>query len=205
MNTLLIATTNPGKISELRALLQGLELDLVTPNMLGLNLHVVEDGKTYAENAVRKAQAFCMASGLPSLADDSGLEVDALDGAPGLHSARYHPDPLAGDAERRSMLLEALVGKPQPWIAHFHCTVVIAPPNGNLILGDGKCPGIIISEERGTGGFGYDPIFLLEEAGLTMAELPASEKNKISHRARAVQAVIPALRRMMDAGKGSGD
>ena len=198
MNTLLIATTNRGKIREFKELLQGLLLNPVTPNDLNLKLDVVEDGTTYSENAIKKAKAFCEVSGLMTIADDFGLEVDALDGAPGLHSARYHPDPKAGDADRRKMLMETLSEYPHPWKAHFHCAVVIAIPGGQLILGEGGCSGEIITEERGNCGFGYDPIFLLAERGLTMAELGVEEKNRVSHRAKAVQEVLPALRRLAD-------
>ncbi|MGE5249038.1 MAG: RdgB/HAM1 family non-canonical purine NTP pyrophosphatase [Bacteroidota bacterium] len=197
---LLIATNNRGKVRELRALLGGLPVELLTPHDLGLKLQVAEDGSTYAENAAKKALAFAQASGLLSLADDSGLEVAALDGAPGLHSARYSPRPGAGDAERRALLLENLqaAGVPPPWRAQFHAVIAVARPAGQVALAEGLCPGVIIPEERGTGGFGYDPIFLLPELGLTMAELDMEEKNRLSHRARAVMAAKPILRRLLE-------
>ena len=188
MHKLLIATNNHGKVEELQELLQGMDLELVTPSQIGLDLDVIEDGLTYAENATKKAVAFAQASNLISLADDSGLEVDALDGAPGLYSARYgstNGEKLS-DADRRKYLLSKLQDKPQPWTAHFHATIAIAIPNGDVQLAEGICPGEIIPEERGTGGFGYDPIFLLPELGMTMAELGMDEKNHLSHRARAV-------------------
>jgi XTP/dITP diphosphohydrolase len=188
MNKLLIATNNQGKIKELHELLDEIGIDLVTPSQIRLDLDVIEDGHTYAENATKKAVAFAHASGLISLADDSGLEVDALDGAPGLYSARYgstNGEKLS-DADRRKYLLGKMQGKPQPWTAHFHATIAIAIPDGEVQLAEGICPGEIIPEERGTGGFGYDPIFLLPELGKTMAELSMDEKNRLSHRARAV-------------------
>jgi XTP/dITP diphosphohydrolase len=192
---LLIATNNRGKVSELRELLSDVPVKLVIPDEIGLALTVEEDGRTYAENAAKKALAFARASGLVSLADDSGLEVWALGGAPGLYSARYSPKPGASDADRRAFLLENLrsVNAPQPWKAQFHATIAIATPKGEVRLAEGVCPGVISAEERGTGGFGYDPIFLLPERGLTMAELGMQEKNRLSHRARAVMAARPIL------------
>ncbi|RJP51731.1 MAG: RdgB/HAM1 family non-canonical purine NTP pyrophosphatase [Anaerolineaceae bacterium] len=196
MKRLLIATNNVYKVEELQDLLKDTGLELVTPLQIDLNLDVPEDGSTYAENASKKAAAFAQASGLTSLADDSGLEVDALDGAPGLYSARYSPKPGASDADRRALLLENLNGKPRPWKAHFHATIAIAVPAGAVELAEGNCCGEIISEERGTGGFGYDPIFLFPELGRTMAELDMDEKNRLSHRARAVMASMPVLKKL---------
>lgn len=196
MNKLLIATNNKGKIIELEELLAGSGIEFVTPAQLNLQLDVEEDGSTYQENAAKKALAFAQASGLVSLADDSGLEVNALDGAPGLYSARYSPKPGAKDADRRAFLLANLKDKPRPWMAHFHATISIAKPNGEIEFAEGNCHGEIIPEERGTGGFGYDPIFLLTELGKTMAELEMEEKNKLSHRARAVMAAMPVLKQM---------
>jgi XTP/dITP diphosphohydrolase len=183
MNNLLIATNNQGKVAELRELLKDTGIRLVTPADINLNLDVHEDGSTYAENAAKKATAFALASGLISLADDSGLEVDALSGAPGLYSARYGSTNggKLSDEGRRQFLLQKLQGKPRPWT-----TIAIATPSNQLQISDGFCEGEIIPEERGTGGFGYDPIFLLPELGKTMAELSMEEKNRLSHRARAV-------------------
>jgi len=194
MNKLLIATNNKGKVKELQELLKDTGIELVTPAQLDLRLDVVEDGQTYAENATKKATAFAHASGMISLADDSGLEVDALDGAPGLYSARYSPKPNATDADRRIYLLQNLQDKSHPWTAHFHATIAIATPNGDIHLTEGICEGEIISEERGTGGFGYDPIFLLSELGKTTAELSMDEKNRLSHRAKAVMKARPILK-----------
>ncbi len=193
MNKLLIATNNKGKVKEIHALLDDLQIELVTPADIHLNLDVTEDGKTYAENAIKKAVAFFRASGFVSLADDSGLEVDTLDGAPGLFSARYSSKPGASDADRRAFLLHNLLGKPRPWTAHFHATIAIAHSENDVQLADGECKGEIIPEERGTDGFGYDPIFLIPELNRTMAELEMEEKNRLSHRARAIRNAKPVL------------
>ena len=183
---LLLATNNQGKLRELRSLLTDLtNVELVFPKDVGLELDVKEVGETYAENAALKARAFANASGLIALADDSGLEVDALDGAPGLHSARYSPKMNATDADRRSYLLEELSSKPRPWTARFRATIAIATLDGNVQFAEGICEGEISPQERGTGGFGYDPIFVLAGMDKTMAELSEQEKNQVSHRARA--------------------
>lgn len=195
MTPILLASNNRGKLKEFQDLMGSFELLL--PNQIGLHLEVVEDGLTYAENAERKARAFCHAAGLVTLADDSGLEVDALGGAPGLHSARFSPRPGATDADRRALLLEKLAGFPRPWTAHFHATIAIATPQGEIFFTEGNCPGEIIPQERGSNGFGYDPIFLLSELGKTMAELSMAEKNTLSHRARAVIAALPVLRQII--------
>ncbi len=197
MRKLLIATGNRGKIEELGALLNDLSVELLMPADLNLNLHVIEDGRTYAENAKKKAVAFARASGLTSLADDSGLEVEALGGAPGLYSARYSPQPGATDADRRALLLRNLQGRPRPWTARFRAAIAIATPDQHVRSAEGDCPGEIIPEERGTGGFGYDPIFLLPELGRTMAELDPDQKNRLSHRARAVMNARPILIEML--------
>ena len=196
MKKLLIATNNKGKIIELRDLLKETGIELITPADINLILEVEEDGTTYAENAAKKATAFADASGLISLADDSGLEVDALDGAPGLYSARYHPKAGANDADRRAYMIENLRGKPLPWNAHFHATIAIAIPNQDVHIVEGNCYGEIIPEERGNGGFGYDPIFLFPELNKTMAELGMKEKNRLSHRAKAVMNAIPFLNKI---------
>jgi XTP/dITP diphosphohydrolase len=197
MTPLLIATTNPGKLIEIQDLLPGFELAL--PRNLGIELEVEENGLTYAENAALKARAYCHASGLVTLADDSGLEVDCLGGQPGLHSARYSPLPGARDPDRRALLLRNLAPHPRPWLAHFHCTVAVALPGPvrtvmDVHFADGDCPGEIIPTERGSNGFGYDPIFLLPGLGRTMAELTREQKNTLSHRARAVTAALPILK-----------
>jgi XTP/dITP diphosphohydrolase len=194
MFKLLIATNNKGKVAEIKALLGSTGLTLLTPADLGLALEVPEDGLTYAENASKKATAFSQASGLLALGDDSGLEVDALDGQPGLHSHRFCPIPNATDADRRRYLLEKLQGEARPWMAHFHATVDVVFPSGKTQITNGQCDGEIIPEERGSNGFGYDPIFLIPRIGQTMAELEMDEKNRLSHRALAIQNAIPILK-----------
>lgn len=196
MKKLLIATNNQGKVLELQELLTGTGVEFVTPAGINLQLEVEEDGSTYQENAGKKARAFAQASGLISLADDSGLEVEALGGAPGLYSARYSPKPGAKDADRRAFLLENLKDRPRPWKAHFHATIAVAVPDGSMEFAEGNCYGEIIPEERGTGGFGYDPIFLLTDLGRTMSELSMDEKNRLSHRALAVIAAMPTLKQL---------
>ena len=197
MSRILVATNNPGKLIEIQDLLIDMDVELLTPAQLGLDLDVVEDGNTYAENAARKALAFLKASGVITLADDSGLEVDALNGAPGLHSARYSTKPGASDADRRAFLLENLQGKQQPWKARFRCVIALATSGGKLDYTEGICPGEVIAEERGHNGFGYDPIFFMPELGLTMAELSREQKNRLSHRARAVIAARPLIQELL--------
>lgn len=198
MNKLLIATNNKGKLIEFQDLLKGTGIELITPTDIYLDLDVEEDGTTYSENATKKANAFAQASGLISLADDSGLEVDALGGAPGLYSKRYHPKPGANDADRRTYMIENLRDKPHPWTAHFHATIAIATSENEVQVVEGNCYGEIIPEERGTGGFGYDPIFLFPELNKTMAELEMEEKNRLSHRAKAVINAIPILTKIFE-------
>lgn len=200
--TLLIASTNRGKLVEIQAILGDLPFRLLLPVDLGLNLTVEESGSTYHENAALKALAYCRASGLVTLADDSGLEVDVLGGEPGVRSARYAPIPNASDADRRAYLLQRLKDLPRPagspgWPARFRCVVAIATPAGDLYFAEGMCSGMVIPEERGDFGFGYDPLFLFPEYGKTMAELPPEIKNRISHRARALQAARPILKRLL--------
>ena len=194
MTDLLIATTNPGKIVEIQDLLEGLPFRLHLPADLGIRLHVEETGLTYAENAALKARAYCDAGGMLTLADDSGLEVAALGGAPGLHSARYSPRPGAKDADRRALLLANLADQPRPWLARFVCAVAVEAPGREVQFAFGECPGEILPEERGSNGFGYNPIFYLAGLGRTMAELTRAEKNTLSHRARAVHAALPVLK-----------
>jgi len=197
MPKLLLATNNRGKVREIQALLGGTGVEFILPEEIGLELLISEEGQTYAENAARKALAFARASGRISLGDDSGLEVDALDGKPGLHSHRFAPWPDATDADRRAYLIQRLQGKPRPWTARFCATVAVASPAGEVRYALGACEGEIIPEERGTNGFGYDPIFLIPALGKTMAELSMDEKNDLSHRARAIQNARQILKEML--------
>jgi XTP/dITP diphosphohydrolase len=201
MNTklikLLIASSNPGKLLEISALLDDLPVELVTPLQLDIQPAITESGSTYAQNAAIKAQAYWHLTGLPTLADDSGLEVDILAGLPGIHSARFSPIAGASDEDRRAHLLAHLRDKPRPWTARFRCTVALVTPAGELIYSEGACEGEVIPEERGKNGFGYDPIFLLSNLDRTMAELSPSIKNTLSHRARAVQGIKQSLTKLI--------
>jgi XTP/dITP diphosphohydrolase len=199
MKKLLIATNNPGKLYEISDLLKDFSFKLMSPKDLGIDLDVEEVGGTYEENARLKALAFMQASKLASLADDTGLEVEALGGAPGLHSKRYSPQPNATDSDRRQLLINNLETYPHPWTARFVCSVALALPEGNVQIANGICEGEIIPGERGTQGFGYDSIFYFPEIGKTMAELDLIEKNRISHRARAVNNILFAIRNYINA------
>lgn len=200
MDKLLIATNNPGKLREYEELLAGaaLPLEITYPAQEGIDLEVVESGETFEENAILKAQAYASASGLPTLADDSGLEVDALDGAPGVLSARY-AGPETSDADRYRKLLAALEHVPPVRrSARFRCVIAVALPDGHLETAEGRCEGLIGYEPRGEHGFGYDPVFIVAgTGGKTMAQLPPEVKNKISHRARAFEAAVPILKEML--------
>jgi XTP/dITP diphosphohydrolase len=187
---LLIGTTNPGKQVEIAAILEPLHVPLVTPSEIGLEIQIEETGETYAENARLKAGRYAQASGLWAISDDTGLEVELLDGAPGPRSARFAPTA----ADRREKLVGQLVGYPRPWKALFRAVVAIADPHSLVGEAEGKCHGEILPEPRGTGGFGYDPIFWIPTLGKTMAELDMLEKNAVSHRAQAIHAILPALR-----------
>lgn len=195
-NQLLIATGNPGKIVEIKDILSPFSLSLHFPLELGLELRVQETGNTYSENARLKAEAYRQAAGMPVLSDDSGLEVEALGGSPGLYSARFSPNQNANDADRRHYLIQQLEGKPGPWKAEFRCTAILSLTEDRVFETTGRCQGVVIQEERGTNGFGYDPIFFIPEYEATMAELGSEIKNKISHRAKALQAMMPILRQV---------
>lgn len=194
MSSLLIASNNPGKQREFRDLLEGLSIQLIEPAAIGLDLHVEESGEDYAANATLKAKAFARESGFYTLADDSGLEVEALHGAPGKRSARIA---RGSDANRRRYLLDLLQSHPRPWRARFFCALALATPEGSIDITTGICPGEIIPDERGGGGFGYDPIFLVLGTDQTMAELSVRQKNHISHRANALREMLPILKQRL--------
>jgi XTP/dITP diphosphohydrolase len=195
---IVVASSNEGKITELRALLGDLPVQLVTTaEALGDKLAVAEDGETFEANAVIKARAVASATRMLALADDSGLEVDALGGRPGVRSARFAHD-RATDAENNAALLRALEEAPADHErkARFRCVLALASPwwGDRVRVAEGKVEGLIARDPRGSGGFGYDPLFLACEAdGRSMAELGEDEKNAISHRARAVRALRPVL------------
>jgi XTP/dITP diphosphohydrolase len=197
---LLIATHNRGKLIEYQEMLDD-HFELVTLDDVGIRDDVDETGATLAENARLKALTYARTSNLLTLADDSGLEVDALGGEPGVYSKRYAGENKS-DAERNVFLLKKLRDVPRgKRSARFRCAIAIATPNGKLWETDGACEGEIMFEPRGTNGFGYDPIFQVAERGVRMAELSTAEKNKISHRARAAEKarkILKTLNRELD-------
>jgi XTP/dITP diphosphohydrolase len=200
MRPLVFATRNPGKLVELRQLLPGaavLGIDEAAARIGRAIPEVDEDADTFVGNAAKKAREVSLATGLPALADDSGLEVDALGGAPGVWSARY-AGPGADDAANNAKLLAALTGVPAARrTARFRSVLALADVTGPLgdavITADGACDGVVLDAPRGTGGFGYDPLFLVPELGQTFAELGVGTKGELSHRARAMQAIKPRL------------
>ena len=180
-----LATHNPGKLKEMAEILKKFHVEVVMPSDLGLDIDVEETGTTFAENAMLKAKAICAASGLPAIADDSGLCVDALNGAPGVYSARYGGEGL-DDTGRYRLLLSNLRGSTTR-AAHFASAIACAFPNGDELTAEGRCDGAIAFAPMGEGGFGYDPVFLVPEMRKTFAQITAEEKNSISHRGRAME------------------
>jgi XTP/dITP diphosphohydrolase len=197
---LVFATRNQGKLVELRQLLPGvdvLSIDEAAARLGRVIPEVVEDGDTFVANAIKKAREVSAATGLPALADDSGLEVDALGGAPGVYSARYAGEG-AGDAANNAKLLAALAGVPADRrTARFRASLALADVAGPLgaavETADGVCEGVVLAEARGTGGFGYDPLFFSPELGMTFAEAGVGPKGDLSHRARAMRTLAPRL------------
>lgn len=182
----ILASKNPHKLTELSAILSQHGFEIALESEYGLDIDVDETGTTFEENSLLKAEAVMKASGLPVLADDSGLMVDALNGAPGVYSARYGHK--SSDGERTAFLLENMKDVPDgKRTAKFVCVITCLWPDGRKIVARGECPGVITREVHGENGFGYDPVFYLPELGMTYAELPSEQKNAISHRARALQ------------------
>ena len=182
----ILASKNPHKLTELSAILSQHGFEIALESEYGLDIDVDETGTTFEENSLLKAEAVMKASGLPVLADDSGLMVDALNGAPGVYSARYGHK--SSDGERTAFLLENMKDVPdEKRTAKFVCVITCLWPDGRKIVARGECPGVITHEVQGENGFGYDPVFYLPELGMTYAELPSEQKNAISHRARALQ------------------
>ena len=193
MRNLLLATTNTHKLHEYRAIFSRIPLRLLSLHDIQLDMDVEETGTTFVENAQLKAIAFAQASGLLSLADDSGLEIDAMVGAPGVYSALFAGKD-ATYAERFRLILEQLHGLPaEQRTARFRCAIAIAEPSGYCRIVEGTMEGILAEEPRGENGFGYDPIFLVPALGKTNGELDAEQKNRISHRGRAAQLAVPLL------------
>ncbi|MEW6724682.1 MAG: RdgB/HAM1 family non-canonical purine NTP pyrophosphatase [Bacillota bacterium] len=190
MHRLVIGTTNPGKVREISALVADLLVEIVSASSLDLP-EVVEDGATFRENAHKKAAVFAASTGCWALSDDSGLEVIALGGAPGVRSARY-AGAGATDAENNALLLQQLAGIADRR-ARFVSEIALVYPNGRSHYARGECHGLIIDGPRGSGGFGYDPLFLVPEYGQTFAEMDPALKNRISHRAKALAGLRPIL------------
>ena len=190
---LLLASNNAGKLREVRALLA--DLRVVSPADLDIDLEVEETGQTFAANAELKARAYAAASGYIALADDSGLEVDALGGTPGVRSARYGAPDL-DDEGRYLHLLSELQSYPEPSqrIARFRCAISAISPDGRQCRAEGTCEGLIAQSPTGSNGFGYDPVFFVPDHNATMAQLDAATKNSFSHRGQALAAVIPLLK-----------
>jgi XTP/dITP diphosphohydrolase len=193
MHTLLVATSNPHKLEEFRAIFSDLPLRLLSLNDLQLDIDIEETGTTFAENAKLKARTYAQASDMLTLADDSGLEIDALGGIPGVQSARYLGRETSYE-ERFREILEQLKGLPmEQRTARFRCAIALAEPSGYTRVVEGVIEGVIATSPRGEHGFGYDPIFFLPELGKTFAELAPEHKNRISHRARAAQSARKLL------------
>lgn len=188
---LALATANPGKIREIREILSGFDVELVSRDDLGILFEVEETGSTFFENALIKAKAIMEASGLPAIADDSGLVVDALDGEPGVYSSSYGGEIPEGG--RRYLYLLEKMENVELRSAKFVCTIVCAFPDGSILSEVGECHGKITPAPRGAGGFGYDPVFLVDGTNKTMAELSQKEKNEISHRGVALRKLARRL------------
>jgi XTP/dITP diphosphohydrolase len=193
MVEILLATRNPGKVREIRQLAADQPWRWHSLDDFPDVPEAVEDADTFAENARRKALHYAAATGLPTLADDSGLEVDHLSGAPGVYSARYAGE-ICDDAANNRKLVAALAGVPlEQRTARFRCAMALARPGEVLAETEGVVEGLILDEPRGSNGFGYDPHFLLPDLGKTTAELPPEEKNALSHRGQALRAMLPNI------------
>ena len=186
-----LASNNAKKLTEMAAILGALGVEVVSPRDLGIHIEVEETGTTFAENAMLKAKAICAASGLPAIADDSGLCVDALNGGPGVYSARYGGEGL-DDVGRYRLLLESMRGQTTR-AAHFACAIACAFPDGKTLTAEGRCDGTIAFAPMGEGGFGYDPVFFVPEYRKTFGQLTAEEKSTISHRGRALTDFVAKL------------
>jgi XTP/dITP diphosphohydrolase len=194
----LVATHNPGKVQEFAGLLADLDLTWLGLAEQGITLDIPETGTTFYENAILKARGYAAKSGLITLADDSGLEVDGLNGRPGIYTGRYGGEGLT-HSQRYQKLLAELHGLPwEARTARFRCVIVVARPDGALLgSAEGVCEGYIAETPTGTGGFGYDPVFYLPDRQKTLAQLDPAEKNQISHRGRALRKIEPLLRQLV--------
>ncbi|MBQ6539657.1 MAG: RdgB/HAM1 family non-canonical purine NTP pyrophosphatase [Oscillospiraceae bacterium] len=193
-----LATNNKGKLREIRELFADMGIEFITQREAGLETEAEENGSTFEENAMIKAKHACDALGLPAIADDSGICIDALDGGPGIYSARFGN--LKVDALKNQYVLD-LMKDTDLRGAHYVCAIVCLMPNGDMIETRGECWGEILREPRGEGGFGYDPIFLVPELGKSMAELTMEEKNAVSHRGRALREFKAKLNKYLEENK----
>ncbi|NCB74738.1 MAG: XTP/dITP diphosphatase [Clostridia bacterium] len=189
----ILASNNKGKLKEMKAILSELGAEVISQSEAGLNLEAEETGETFEENAIIKAKAACNALGEPAIADDSGLAVEALGGAPGVYSARYGGEACQNDTERVYLLLKNLEGEKNRSAKFVSCIACVFP-NGDVLTARGECEGTIALVPRGEGGFGYDPVFELTNQERTMAELSDGEKNAVSHRGRALKIFEMKLR-----------
>lgn len=196
---LVLATQNPKKLKEMNEILSHLGVEVVSEAELGMRIEVEETGDTFTDNARLKATAVMQATGLPAVADDSGLCVDALNGGPGVYSARFGGEGL-DDKGRYTLLLEMLRGQTDR-AAHFHTSIVCAFPNGDELVCEGECPGTIAFAPMGEGGFGYDPVFFVPELRKTFGQLTAEEKASVSHRGKALRAMANELEPIVHIGK----
>ena len=192
----ILATHNPGKLREMAAILSQYGVEVVSPADVGITVDVEETGTTFAENAMLKAKAICAAADLPAIADDSGLCVDALNGGPGVYSARYGGEGL-DDKGRYTLLLQNMRGS-MTRAAHFHTSVVCLFPDGTELTAEGECPGTIAYAPMGDGGFGYDPVFYVPSLRKTFAQMTPEEKNAISHRGNALRSFGAELKEYLE-------
>ena len=202
METIVCASHNPNKVKEIAEITRDFGFDVITRDEAGVPLmfDVIEDGRTFADNSYKKAFTIMRITGRPAIADDSGLMVDYLDGAPGVYSARFAGEPC-DDEKNNDKLLGLMDGVPfEKRTARFISNVTLVYPSGEIISAEGECPGHILTERRGTGGFGYDPLFLSDELGKTFAEINMEEKNRVSHRARALAKLGLLLRERSERG-----
>lgn len=189
-----LASKNQHKLEEIQAILSKYDIELVLQSALGVDVDVDENGTTFEENSLLKAQAVVRATGLPAVADDSGLTVDALDGAPGIYSARYGGEACKSDRDRLLLLLKNLRGvRSEERTARFVCVITLLYPDGRKLVAHGTCEGYIAAEPHGEAGFGYDPVFFVPAEGRTFAEMGSERKNAISHRANALKRLCALL------------
>ena len=202
METIVCASHNPNKVREIAKITREFGLEVITRDEAGVPLmfDVIEDGKTFADNSYKKAFTIMRMTGKPAIADDSGLVVDCLDGAPGVWSARFAGEPC-NDDRNNDKLLDLMKDVPyEDRTAHFVSCVTLVYPDSEIVSAQGECPGHILFERRGTGGFGYDPLFLSDELDKTFAEIDMEEKNTVSHRARALAKLGELLKKRSEQG-----